>query len=154
MPKARKYPAGLTHAELQRAIRIAEPERYLEQRRQWREANRDKARKSAREWYARNKDRMREKLRAVWKANRARRRKLAPGTVRGSDILEILAMQAGRCAVCRSSVGHIYHADHITPIALGGLNERRNIQILCPACNMSKGAKDPATFMRSRGFLL
>jgi hypothetical protein len=44
----------------------------------------------------------------------------------------------GRCAKCRSQRNLEY--DHIIPIAQGGSNTARNIQLLCEACNRSKGA--------------
>lgn len=40
------------------------------------------------------------------------------------------------------------------PLARGGTNQRTNLQLLCPPCNLSKSAKDPIDFMQSRGFLL
>ena len=42
----------------------------------------------------------------------------------------------------------------IKPLARGGTNQRTNLQLLCPPCNLSKSAKDPIDFMQSRGFLL
>ena len=67
---------------------------------------------------------------------------------------KLLTLQKGKCACCKKSVKDGHHLDHIMPLALGGDNEDSNIQILCPSCNCSKGAKDPQDFMRSRGFLL
>lgn len=36
----------------------------------------------------------------------------------------------------------------------GGANDKSNIQLLCPHCNLSKGAKHPVDFMQERGMLL
>src|SRR5271157_134361 len=44
----------------------------------------------------------------------------------------------GRCVKCRSQEKLEY--DHIIPIALGGSNTARNIQLLCEKCNRLKGA--------------
>jgi 5-methylcytosine-specific restriction endonuclease McrA len=44
--------------------------------------------------------------------------------------------------------------DHIVPLALGGKNEDRNIQLLLPACNMKKSAKHPNDYMREMGYLI
>lgn len=145
--------AHLPNAERQRIKRRADPEKWNAARREWHLNNLEKSRAVKRDWYARNKDRLRDYFRAQWKAKDTRRR-AAAGTVTALEVRQILESQRGRCAVCRTKVGDSYHVDHIEPLAKGGGNDRRNIQILCPTCNLSKGAKDPATFMRSRGFLL
>ena len=40
------------------------------------------------------------------------------------------------------------------PLALGGSNDKANLQLLCPTCNAKKSAKHPIDFMQSRGLLL
>jgi 5-methylcytosine-specific restriction endonuclease McrA len=40
------------------------------------------------------------------------------------------------------------------PLARGGTNHRRNIQILCPSCNLRKGWKHPIDFAQEMGRLL
>ncbi len=69
-------------------------------------------------------------------------------------VAKLLALQRGRCAVCRISISKKYHVDHITALAKGGKHAPENIQLLCPTCNLRKSAKDPIDFMQSRGFLL
>jgi hypothetical protein len=44
----------------------------------------------------------------------------------------------GRCVRCQSIQSLEY--DHIIPLALGGANTARNLQLLCEACNRAKGA--------------
>jgi hypothetical protein len=44
----------------------------------------------------------------------------------------------GRCVKCRSN--ERLEFDHVIPIAMGGANTARNLQLLCEACNRSKGA--------------
>jgi 5-methylcytosine-specific restriction endonuclease McrA len=44
----------------------------------------------------------------------------------------------GRCVRCSSQRNLEF--DHIIPIALGGSNTARNLQLLCEACNREKGA--------------
>lgn len=44
----------------------------------------------------------------------------------------------GRCVDCGSKVELEF--DHIVPLALGGSNTERNIQLLCANCNRAKGA--------------
>jgi hypothetical protein len=44
----------------------------------------------------------------------------------------------GRCIRCRSN--ERLEFDHVIPIALGGANTARNLQLLCETCNREKGA--------------
>jgi hypothetical protein len=56
------------------------------------------------------------------------------------DNIKLLVWQrdGGRCVNCGSQLRLEY--DHIIPIAKGGSNTARNIQLLCENCNRSKGA--------------
>ena len=74
--------------------------------------------------------------------------RLSPGL---SD--KLFCLQQGKCACCKCLLDK-YHLDHIMPLALGGLNNDNNIQLLCPTCNLKKHTKHPIDFMQSRGFLL
>ena len=44
----------------------------------------------------------------------------------------------GKCCQCGSNVDLEF--DHIVPLALGGANTERNLQLLCARCNREKGA--------------
>ena len=54
-----------------------------------------------------------------------------------------LYLQAnGHCQICGCVLNPVdWHADHITPYALGGPTELWNGQALCPNCNLSKAMK-------------
>ena len=67
---------------------------------------------------------------------------------------KLFKLQGGKCACCRKSLGKDYHLDHIMPIALGGVNEDWNMQLLTQFCNLQKHAAHPVDFMQSRGLLL
>lgn len=47
-----------------------------------------------------------------------------------------------RCRACGFAVqdGAALHVDHIEPVSRGGLTEIKNLQTLCTACNLGKGA--------------
>lgn len=117
--------------------------------REWHEKNLEKSRAIKREWYQRNKD----SLKPLWNL-RDKRKRQAVGDFFPEDVDRIYLAQHGRCAVCNLKLNKTFHRDHIVPISRGGTNYPSNIQLLCPPCNMSKGAKDPIDFMRSRGMLL
>jgi len=86
----------------------------------------------------------------------SRRRSKSTGRFTAEDVNEILKSQRGRCANprCRTKLGPKFHLDHITPLSLGGANVRRNIQIMCPTCNLRKGRKHPITFAQENGLLI
>ena len=56
-------------------------------------------------------------------------------------VLDLLADQDGRCAICEGTIELDEHeVDHIIPFVYGGGNEQANIQLVHPSCNRSKGA--------------
>lgn len=125
-------------------------EKIKERRSAQRKERVDVLREQARNSYIRNKERMRPQR----KAAKAMRRS-ALGRVTKKDVEDLLNLQKWRCAACKADVKKVgYHLDHIFPLAKGGTNERNNLQILCPACNLSKSAKHPIDFMQSIGMLL
>lgn len=82
------------------------------------------------------------------------RKKCASGRHTKSDIETLMVLQRNRCVVCHDDISKIYEVDHIIPLARGGSNDKRNIQLLCPSCNRRKQARDPIDFMQDRGFLI
>jgi len=54
---------------------------------------------------------------------------------------EVWRRDEGKCVECGSNENLEF--DHIIPIALGGGNTARNIQLLCEQCNRKKSAKEP-----------
>ncbi len=102
-----------------------------------------------------------EKLRAYRAANpdkqreyKARRDGRKVGTLPRGTIKKIGRLQSWRCAICRIDVRRRFHMDHIVPLARGGTHEPRNLQLLCPPCNLSKSSRDPIEHMQSLGRLL
>lgn len=85
-----------------------------------------------------------------WVQSRSRRKfgRLPRGT-----IARLLETQNLQCNICEIALIHGYHVDHIQPLAKGGLHVPENIQLLCPRCNVRKGAKDPVQFLREMGKL-
>ena len=81
------------------------------------------------------------------------KRRSAVGTHTFADIKFLLLKQKNKCVVCKKHLS-VYHVDHIMPLYLGGTNDKKNIQILCPKCNLKKNKKHPIDFMQENGFLL
>lgn len=119
----------------ERLYRKLNPERYSQHHRAWRAANK-------------------EKLKAI-RANRRSREMSAQGSHNSSDIKKIMIGQENRCASCHCNLKKTgYHVDHVIPLSRGGTNWPDNLQILCPTCNLSKGAKDPIEWAQENGRLL
>ena len=117
--------------------------------RKWREENLDYARKRVRDWLAANKERRR-----LHERNYRARKAAAEGSHTTADIHWLFARQKARCAACRCSISDGFHVDHIQPLTKGGGNGRRNLQLLCAPCNLSKNAKDPIVWAQENGRLL
>lgn len=169
---------GEAHADVRKERRFtaywANPERYREAAKEYAKRNpeiiraREKrfraenpqliaARRKA--WRDKNKEHIKEYdsdpdlVRAKNHARRARKL-AAEGEHKKKDIAEIRRMQKDKCAVCGLKLKGRGHIDHIVPLSKGGSNYARNLQLLCEPCNLSKSARDPIDFMRSRGRLL
>ena len=109
------------------------------------------------------KDRRLARVRAYFKAhpemrrrhsaNREAQKRGSGGKLSRGIYKRLLELQRGLCVVCRIRLDK-YHLDHIIPLAAGGEHSDKNVQLLCPLCNLSKSAKHPVDFMQSRGFLL
>lgn len=146
--------------------------------RAWYQANREHKSAWAKDWYGRtrasrlayaamymaaNKERLRQQRMAnpdqVRAANARRRaRKLAAGgRYTASDVHILKLRQKNRCAHAWCRVDLLrggYEIDHIMPLARGGSNWPRNLQLLCMPCNRSKSARHPVDVAREQGLLL
>ena len=127
--------------------------------------HKDEAIRYSRDWYRKNKDRAvgvmrewvennKEKANTNWRNRRARKRDAA-GSHTAEDVKRLWEMQKGKCGCCQADLEKAgSHVDHVVPLAGGGSNGVENLQILCPSCNLKKGAKHPIDFMQANGFLL
>jgi 5-methylcytosine-specific restriction endonuclease McrA len=69
------------------------------------------------------------------------------GTHTAADIRELFFEQKGLCGLCDLALDvDNYHVDHWKPLSKGGSNDKSNLKLLHPKCNLSKGAKLPSEF--------
>lgn len=136
-------------SELARKYYLDNSERIIARSRQYYIDNAERISDRSRQYVKDNPDIISEARR-----NRRARKKLAVGTHTKEDINNLLNLQKKKCAVCKKPISDCYHVDHVVALSKGGSNDRYNLQLLCPPCNLSKHDKDPIDFMQSRGKLL
>lgn len=123
----------------------ANPDKIIAYRDAWAKANPDKVAAASAVWSVKHS----EARRAIGHRYRARVRASGESFTK-KDIYAMMKQQNGKCVVCRVDISKKYHIDHIMPLILGGSNGKENIQLLCPHCNLTKGAKHPNDFMPER----
>lgn len=87
-------------------------------------------------------------------AERRAKRKNQAGIVSKNIVEKLKKLQQNKCPCCHKLLGDNYHIDHIVPLALGGMHQDSNLQLLRANCNQQKYNKHPIDFMQSKGFLL
>lgn len=78
-----------------------------------------------------------ERLGAKFSTGRTEHVKYERTRIPESVRVEVWRRDQGRCAGCGSREKLEY--DHIVPVSRGGSNTARNVELLCEACNRSKG---------------
>jgi 5-methylcytosine-specific restriction endonuclease McrA len=123
------------------------PERRKVINKKYRENNKEKVAESGKRWKQANP----EAVRLMKQRRRCRKgaEVLSKGIIR-----KLYKLQKGKCPCCNQKLGDDFHLDHVIPLALGGENTDRNIQLLRGICNLRKSAKHPVDYMQSKGFLL
>lgn len=85
--------------------------------------------------------------------NNVRRTKIKDngGQFTEANIIAIYQKQRGLCAAghCAKQLNQKFHIDHKRPVARGGTSWPRNLQLLCAACNSSKGSKTMREWLRA-----
>lgn len=113
-------------------------ERRREYQRQWKEELREtpEGRKYLQE------------IAVVHGAQRRAQKAKSKGSHTRADIRELFFEQKGCCALCDLPFAHEkdFHVDHWKPLSKGGSNDKSNLKLLHPKCNLSKGAKLPEEF--------
>ena len=106
--------------------------------------------KNIKEWIQNNPG----KRSAIANNYKHRRRSIENKGCTSKDLLEWTQAQPKNCYWCAKDCNKDgYHIDHYQPLSKGGEHELHNLVIACPACNTSKGAKDPFEFALTKGML-
>jgi 5-methylcytosine-specific restriction endonuclease McrA len=117
-------------------------EHILVKSKTYREENKEKIAVRDKVWYKANQERW-----LVYSHKRRALKRNAEGGYMHTDITTLLTTQDSKCVYCKTDLIMTgkgkYHIDHIMPLFLGGNNFTENLQLLCPACNLSKGHKHP-----------
>lgn len=138
------------------------PEKWDAFHKQYRDENQEKHRIYCREWRQKNRERADAKI-AEWHAahpewkrikvqNRRARKMASGGRLSRGLVPKLLEAQGWRCIGCACDLRKSgYHLDHQMPLARGGAHADENMQMLCPHCNCTKGARDPVEWEREMG---
>jgi 5-methylcytosine-specific restriction endonuclease McrA len=124
-------------------------EKAVKSHRERREKDREKDNAYNRKWKRNNKESVLTSQR-----NRRATKRMADGRHTKEDINFLYTAQKGCCAACKSALIKSYHVDHVQPLVDGGSNDRYNLQLLCPPCNLRKHVKSQTEFMQLMGYLL
>ena len=110
------------------------------------EQKREKQNARVKKWYAKNLDAARE-IGAVAARNRRARIKGNGGTHTVADIKQLFFEQKGMCGLCDLPLeANNFHVDHWKPLSKGGSNDKSNLKLLHPKCNLMKHDKLPPEF--------
>ncbi len=75
----------------------------------------------------------------------------AQSTIKQHILAEYSETEEIICYYCKESLQpEEVHIEHKTPISRGGTNSRKNLALACAKCNLSKGRKTEAEFLRYR----
>ena len=128
-------------------------EKHKEKRAKWKRDNQEMLweyhREHSRKWRKENP----ESIIAAANKSRAKRQNAPREDVSKQQLKDLFERQRGCCAICKKKLTK-KHLDHIMPLAKGGAHEIKNLQYLCPRCNVRKFCIHPIDFMQKLGFLL
>jgi len=112
-------------------------------------AHANKKLQAALEWSKLNPD----KRSAISFTYDSKRRAIKKEGVGAKELFAWVNKQEKVCYWCDVVCETSYHIDHYHPLAKGGKHELDNLVIACSACNITKNAKDPYEFAKSKGRL-
>ncbi len=78
-------------------------------------------------------------MRAAYQANLRAKKFGSTGKLAAKDVEQLFITYGSKCLACGSPES--ITIDHVTPLAVGGLNQASNLQVLCTSCNEKKSTK-------------
>ncbi len=138
MTGPRKYSAeelAISTKEVHKRFRAKHLESRREYERKWKEK-------------LRSTPEGRDYLRELARVDSARRRALkrgCDGSHTAADIRALYFEQKGMCGLCDLPMdAKDFHVDHWKPLSKGGSNDKSNLKLLHPKCNLTKHTKLPS----------
>jgi len=111
--------------------RAANPDRFRESIKSYRERFPEKVAENLRRWHAANPEKVR--------VHRSRRkdhiRRAGRIDFTSDQLAARIAYYGGKCWMCR---GEFEHLDHVKPLSRGGITALANLRPACARCNLSK----------------
>lgn len=85
---------------------------------------------------------------ATYSRNEGARKKNSRFTHTKNEIFNLIKKQKSKCIYCKIDINKKYHVDHKLALINGGHNGIKNIQILCPKCNLRKNKMLHSDFIK------
>lgn len=139
--QALKEKRNAYYREYRRMNRDKIRERRKEYLANYRKENASKIEVYMREYFSKPENIIRKKLKKA--RRRALENTMSDGTMTAANLRALLEFQSNRCKQCGCALFQKEgdtHLDHIIPLSAGGAHSIFNVQWLCSACNLVKGA--------------
>ena len=164
--RKREYTADPDIYKKRWAKYMSDPEtkkRYDGYRSGWAIQNPEKVKAGQKDWVERHKEHHSQLVKNWYKTEKGKRH-----TKQKSANRRVLERNAGRlsskivqevesenivlygvltCVYCKEPIQGKYHLEHKIPLVRGGMNEKDNLAISCPSCNLHKGTMTDKEFM-------
>lgn len=127
---------------------IKNPEKHKAACKNWHEAHKEYHSMLVKNWYktenGKHHTKKKSANRRVLERNAGR---LSSKVVQEVEFENIALYGALTCVYCKDPIQGKYHLEHKIPLIRGGKNEKNNLAISCPSCNLHKGTMTDKEFL-------